>query len=207
MTSWPIPWLGTSLSPDASSWRTMPLTMRSIRSSSTGRLRMAMRMERASLSRSNGTRGPADFSTASSRSCPRSTVVNRWPQLPQSRRRRMAEPSSAGRLSLTWVSSCPQNGQRIRSYPLCLREGDVRVSAGASALTQSSPGGRGQIGWLGSTAQTGAVDREAGAHGLDPGGDVAFGRVVGAVVGPGETVQHLADHDADLADLAGPEPA
>src|SRR3954447_26054655 len=64
MTSWPISWLGISFSPDASSWRTMPLTMRSSRSSSTGRLRMAMRMERASLSRPNGTRRPRGFSAA-----------------------------------------------------------------------------------------------------------------------------------------------
>ena len=50
-----------SLSPDASSWRTTPLTMRSMRSSWIGRLRSAMRIERASLSRSNGTRRPSDL--------------------------------------------------------------------------------------------------------------------------------------------------
>jgi hypothetical protein len=38
-----------SLSPEASSWRTMPLTMRSMRSSWMGRLRSAMRIERASF--------------------------------------------------------------------------------------------------------------------------------------------------------------
>jgi hypothetical protein len=49
-----------------------------------------MRIERASLSRSNGTRRPSDFTTVSSRSWTRSIVVKRWPQLLQKRRRRIA---------------------------------------------------------------------------------------------------------------------
>jgi hypothetical protein len=40
-------------------------------------------------------------------------VVKRWLQLLQKRRRRIALPSSVGRLSFTWVSASPQNGQRI----------------------------------------------------------------------------------------------
>ncbi len=91
----------------------MPLTMRSIRSSWIGRLRSAIRIERASLSRSNGTRRASDFTTISSRSCTRSIVVKRWPQLTQKRRRRIAELSSVGRLSFTCVSSWPQNGHFI----------------------------------------------------------------------------------------------
>ena len=49
----------------------------------------------------------------SSRNCTRSKVVKRPPQSGQWRRRRMAEPSSEGRLSFTWVSLLLQNGQRI----------------------------------------------------------------------------------------------
>ena len=74
-----------------SSWRTMPLIMRSTRSGSTGRLRSAISTERCSLSRSNGTRRPERFTTISSRSCTRSKVVKRPPQSGQTRRRRMAE--------------------------------------------------------------------------------------------------------------------
>src|ERR1700761_5694003 len=70
-------------------------------------------MERASLSRSNGSRWPVFLTTVSSRSCTRSNVVKRAAQLVQNRRRRIAERSSVGRESLTWVSSKPQNGQRI----------------------------------------------------------------------------------------------
>jgi len=39
--------------------------------------------------------------------------VKRPPHSGQWRLRRIAELSSLGRLSLTWVSSCPQNGQRM----------------------------------------------------------------------------------------------
>ena len=57
---------------------------------------------------------PSDFTMISSRSCTRSMVVKRCPHPPQNRRRRMADPSSVGRLSFTCVSSWPQNGHRIR---------------------------------------------------------------------------------------------
>src|SRR5665213_2756453 len=92
----------------------MPVTMRSTRSASTGRLRSAWLSERSSLSRSKGSRRPFFFTTTSSRSCTRSKVVKRPPHSGQWRRRRMAELSSEGRLSFTWLSSCPQKGQRIR---------------------------------------------------------------------------------------------
>jgi hypothetical protein len=49
----------------------------------------------------------------SSRNCTRSNVVNLPPHSGQLRRRRIAAPSSEGRLSLTWLSMCPQNGQRM----------------------------------------------------------------------------------------------
>jgi hypothetical protein len=42
----------------------------------------------------------------------RSKVVNRPPQPSHCRRLRIALLSSVGRLSLTWLSSFPQNGQR-----------------------------------------------------------------------------------------------
>jgi hypothetical protein len=54
----------------------------------------------------------------SSRSCTRSNVVKRPPQLGQDRRRRMAAPSSDGRLSFTWLSTLPQKGHFMRlAYP------------------------------------------------------------------------------------------
>ncbi len=86
----------------------MPLTSRSIRSGSTARLRSATSMERWSLSRSNGTRLPERLSTTTSRSCTRSKVVKRPAQSGQTRRRRIAAPSSEGRESFTWVSEPPQ---------------------------------------------------------------------------------------------------
>ena len=78
-----------------------------------------MRIERASLSRSNGTRRPSDFTTVSSRNCMRSKVVKRWPQFAQKRRRRIATRPRSGRQSFTCVSSWPQNGQRIRRRRFC----------------------------------------------------------------------------------------
>src|SRR5215472_8551391 len=113
MTRPPIISLGMSVSPELSSWRTSELIIRSTRSGSTGRLRSAMCIERASLSRSKGSRCPCFFMTVSSRSCTRSKVVKRAAQFGQKRRRRIAPRSSVGRESFTWVSSAPQNGQRI----------------------------------------------------------------------------------------------
>src|SRR6516162_8282688 len=69
-------------------------------------------MERASLSRSNGSRCPCFLITVSSRNCTRSKVVKRAAQFGQKRRRLIAPRSSVGRESFTWVSSAPQNGQR-----------------------------------------------------------------------------------------------
>src|SRR5215469_4377641 len=111
--------LGISVSPELSSWRTMELITRSTRSGSTGRLRKEMWMERASLSRSKGSRWPFFLITVSSRSCTRSNVVKRAAQFGQNRRRRIAARSSVGRESLTCVSSHPQNGQRIRPSLAC----------------------------------------------------------------------------------------
>src|SRR5579872_6072335 len=129
-----------SLSPDDSSWRTMPLTMRSMRSSWIGRLRSAMRIERASFSRSKGTRRLSDFTTVSSRSWVRSMVVKRWPQLPQKRRRRIALLSSLGRLSFTCVSSWPQKGQRIGRLPRAIHR-----EAGAESLHPGTHSGLGSF--------------------------------------------------------------
>ena len=95
----------------------MPDTARSMRSGSTGRLRSAIWKDRTSLSRAKGALRPVFFRTISSRNWTRSKVVKRPPQSGQMRRRRMEVLSSAGRESLTWVSSDPQNGQRIRVQP------------------------------------------------------------------------------------------
>src|SRR5688500_10629635 len=115
MTSLPTVSDLISLSPSPSSRRTIPETMRSTRSGSTGRLRRAICMERISLSRSNGTRLPERFNTCNSRSCTRSNVVKRPPQSGQNLRRLIAAPSSLGLLSFTWVSPLPQYGQRIET--------------------------------------------------------------------------------------------
>jgi hypothetical protein len=53
----------------------------------------------------------------SSRSWTRSKVVKRDPQAGQNRRRRIEAPSSVGLESFTWVSSWPQNGQRMAGSP------------------------------------------------------------------------------------------
>src|ERR1700719_4152412 len=88
-------------------------TIFSTRSGSTGRLRKEICTERTNLSRSNGTRRPLRLITVSSRSCTRSKVVKRKLQATQTRRRRIAEESSVGRESFTWVSRLVQLGQRI----------------------------------------------------------------------------------------------
>jgi hypothetical protein len=97
-----------SASPWFSSWRTMPLIIRSMRSAETGRLRKAISTDRTSLSRSNGARRPFFFTTISSRNCTRSKVVKRPPQSEQMRRRRIEDASSVGRESFTCVSRPPQ---------------------------------------------------------------------------------------------------
>ncbi len=122
--------LGISVSPELSSWRTMELITRSTRSGSTGRLRKEMWIERASLSRSKGSRCPFFLITVSSRNCTRSKVVKRAAQFGQNRRRRIAARSSVGRESLTWVSSHPQNGQRIRPSLECSPVSRVSQSPG-----------------------------------------------------------------------------
>src|SRR5450432_2809981 len=91
-------------------------------------------MERSSLSRSKASRRPFFLTTISSRSCTRSKVVKRPPHSGQWRRRRMAELSSEGRLSFTWLSSCPQKGQRIEDLSIdreiAAKNGDALAHAG-----------------------------------------------------------------------------
>src|ERR1700730_17658472 len=103
----------TSFSPRLSSSRTILETVCSIRSGSTLRLRTAMAIDRASLSRSNGTRRPLRLMTTSSRSCTRWSGAQRTPHARHNRRRLIAEESSVGRESFTWVSRLVQLGQRI----------------------------------------------------------------------------------------------
>src|SRR3954462_15783599 len=116
MVSWLI-----SLSPKLSSSCTIFETVCSMRSGSTLRLRNAISNERASLSRSNGTRRPLRLMTVSSRSCTRSNVVKRNWHERHTRRRRIAAESSVGRESFTCVSRLPHFGQRMAYFPLPAR--------------------------------------------------------------------------------------
>src|SRR4051794_6138222 len=116
MVSWLI-----SLSPRLSSSCTILETVCSMRSGSTLRLRNAISNERASLSRSNGTRRPLRLMTVSSRSCTRSNVVKRNWHERHTRRRRIAAESSVGRESFTCVSRLPHFGQRMAYFPLPAR--------------------------------------------------------------------------------------
>src|SRR3984957_11007874 len=103
----------TSFSPRFSRSPTILETVCSTLSGSTLRLRSAITTDRASLSRSNGTRRPLRLMTESSRNCTRSNVVNRNPHARHRRRRRIAAESSVGRESFTWVSRLVQFGQRM----------------------------------------------------------------------------------------------
>src|SRR5206468_8312262 len=76
-----------------------------------------------------------------------------------------------------------------------------------NARPTTSRSGTGLWTSAGSPPQAGSVDGEAGAHGLDAGGDLALGGVVAAVIRFGEPVQHLADHHPDLAELVRAEAA
>src|SRR5262245_36235328 len=106
-----------------------------MRSGSMGRLRIATEIDFESLSRSKRTFRPDRLTTVNSRSCTRSNVVKRPPQSAQIRRRLIAAFSSDGRLSLTWLSSLPQNGQRIVHFLLVTRRfAASRPQYGGAAL-------------------------------------------------------------------------
>src|ERR1700688_1045392 len=109
--------------------------------------------------------------TVSSRSWTRSKVVKRAAQLPQNRRRRIAPRSSVGRESLTWVSSAPQNGQRISFLRL--------VGPARSRAAALGPAGLG-------------IDREAGAERGHRLTDLRLDRSNAAGV-PCQPVQQFAD--------------
>src|SRR5262245_19672358 len=109
---------GTSAAP---SLRRLSSTVwpRQARSSSeTGRPLQAFRTPAIALSRLNGSVAPERLSTVS---CISSTVVNRFSQLSQRRRRRIAVPSSETRESRTLVSVCRQYGQCILGPPFLSR--------------------------------------------------------------------------------------
>jgi hypothetical protein len=108
----PIACAWTSLSPIVSIWRWMPETSWSSRSCAIPRLRQAMATLASILARLKASRFSSFLTTVTSRSCTRSNVVKRAPQLSHWRRRRIEVLSSLGRLSFTWLSSCAQNGQR-----------------------------------------------------------------------------------------------
>ena len=83
-------------------------------SSETGRPLQALRTPAIALSRVNGSVAPDRFTTTS---CICSTVLNRLPHSGQERRRRIAPPSSATRLSRTRVSVLRQYGQCMSPLP------------------------------------------------------------------------------------------
>src|SRR5215467_91567 len=151
----------TSFSPRLSRSRTILDTVCSMRSGSTLRLRIAMVTERASLSRSNGTRRPLRLMTTSSRSWTRSKVVKRNPQARHSRRLRIAEESSVGRESLTWVSRLEHVGQRI------IRSSAVNRKPRQQALDLAAHRGLDQI------VRLGALLRQHVKHLCDQGADLA----------------------------------
>src|SRR5437764_3292965 len=116
--------------------------------------------------------------TVNSRSCTRSKVVKRAVQYGQRRRRRIAPRSSVGRESLTWVSSAPQNGQRIS--PSC----------------SSRPVLVGQVPRLALPA----INRKAGAEIADV---LSYARLCRPIVAwpPRQRAQHLDDVAPDHAEL------
>ena len=72
-----------------------------------------MRTERTSLSRSNGDAPAVRLDDRQFAQLHPLEGGEARAQSAQKRRRRIAAPSSDGRLSFTWVSSLPQNGQCI----------------------------------------------------------------------------------------------
>src|SRR6516225_9966504 len=189
MTRPPIILLGISISPELSNCRTSELIMRSTRSGSNGRLRKATYIDRASLSRSKGSRCPFFLITVSSRNCTRSKVVKRAPQFGQNRRRRIAPRSSVGRETFTWVSSVPQNGQRI-----------------SSSACSVAPMHRATLPTARATRSELRVDREAGAQLVDLLLHAGLGR---AIVGgfSSQRAQYLDDASADGMEFVLPEAA
>src|SRR5438105_3462489 len=164
-----------------SSRRMMPVSMRSTRSASTGRLRSACCSDRSSLSRSNGSRLPFFFTTINSRSCTRSKVVNRPPHAGQWRRRRMAELSSLGRLSLTCESSCPQNGHRMDGALLSPELSPNESYANIAALT---------------------IDGKLAAKVIDAAPDLGFDVPITFAARRAERIHHLNDHPGNLTEFA-----
>ena len=106
---------GTSAKPTPRRVSSTVWPSRARSSSETGRPLQALRTPEMAFSRVNGSEVPLRLITVS---CICSTVVNRFSQAGQIRRRRMDEPSSATRESSTRVSVLRQKGQCICGPPL-----------------------------------------------------------------------------------------
>ena len=115
ITSSPIRWVETSRSPLAANCSSTRRTDASTISAGTGRLRRANKKLARSRFSSNSNRAPFFFTTYGNDSSTRSTVLNRRLQARHRLRRRISIPSSETRVSVTWVSSEAQAGQRIKA--------------------------------------------------------------------------------------------
>src|SRR5579883_3166266 len=179
MTRPPMTSLGISLSPELSSWRTIELMTRSTRSGSTGRLRSATWIERASLSRSKGSRCPPFLTTVSSGS----SGGGGW----RRDHRSDANPSPAYRRNRKMDSaSSPPRGAAALSLAPARNPRARREEAGRRPAFLVSW----QIG----------IDGKAGAEGVDLVADAPLRRF--AVIAPRHRgLEHLDDHAADFAEL------
>ncbi len=83
------------------------------------------------FSRLNGSVAPERFTTVS---CICSTVVNRFSQTGHWRRRRIAPPSSATRLSTTRESACRQYGQCTNHSSRRPPRGGLWISLGTTCV-------------------------------------------------------------------------
>src|SRR5687768_12107840 len=199
ITAWPIMSAVTS-SPRVSSCLWIPEISRSIRAWSMSRLRQAWPIARSSLARSNGSRLPSFLTTVRSRSWTRSKVVKRAPQPSHCRRRRIAAPSSDGRLSLTWLSSCAQNGQRISLCPKAVPAHSPTRPPIEDRLTGRPGGG---VGWCRARecASIVLVDREARAELADAARDRLLDLRVAGFAVLAQALDDLGDQPADCGEL------
>src|SRR5258706_763992 len=117
----------TSRSPSDSNFCLTRSIASSTRSADTGRLCSARLKPTRSLSSSNSSRYPFDFTICGRRNSACSYVVKRLSHERQRRRRRMLSPSSLTRESTTCVSACLQKGHFIR--------GEGRRGAGGGGAT------------------------------------------------------------------------
>src|SRR5256885_128554 len=149
----------TSRSPRLRSRSSMRSMAASICSVLTGRLRSAILNEPSSLARSYSMRRPSFLTMAGKLTSGRSYVVKRLSQPPHWRRRRMKPPSSASRVSTTWVSGWLQNGHFMAGLYAC-NSGAVDREAGRQLGHLGAHAG--QVGFVGGVLQH--VGQQVGCH-------------------------------------------